>query len=100
MMEAELPVEHLLTFTAHTEQALMVPGAPQGTRGVIAVTGGDFSGPRLSGTVAPGGGDWFSVRADGSLRLDVRLALTCEDGAHVLLFYNGVGGVHWRANTS
>lgn len=90
MTDADLPVEHVLTFTAHTEPAMMVPGAPQGTRGVITVSGGEFTGPRLSGTIAPGGSDWFTARADGSLRIDARLALVCDDGSHVLFLYNGV----------
>jgi Protein of unknown function (DUF3237) len=83
-------VEHVLTMIARTEQAIFVPGAPQGTRGVVRVTGGEFHGARLSGTIAPGGADWFTARSDGSLRLDVRLLLACSDGTSVLLVYHGV----------
>ena len=90
MLLTEFPVEHVLTMIARTEQAVLVPGAPHGTRGVVRVTGGEFDGPRLSGTVAAGGADWFTARADGSLRLDVRLMLACSDGTVVLLRYQGL----------
>ena len=90
MVLTEFSVEHVLTMVARTEQAILVPGAPQGTRGVVRVTGGEFDGARLSGTIAAGGADWFTARADGSLRLDVRLLLACSDGAGVLLVYQGV----------
>jgi hypothetical protein len=90
MILTEFPVEHVLTMTARTEQAILVRGTPQGTRGVVRVTGGEFDGGRLSGTVAAGGADWFTARTDGSLRLDVRLLLACSDGVSVLLAYRGV----------
>ena len=90
MVLTGFPVEHVLTMIAHTEQAVLVPGAPQGTRGVVRVTGGEFHGTRLSGTIAAGGADWFTARSDGSLRLDVRLLLACSDGTSVLLVYQGV----------
>jgi len=90
MVLTEFSVEHVLTMVARTEQAILVPGAPQGTRGVVRVTGGEFAGARLSGTIVAGGADWFTARADGSLRLDVRLLLACSDGAGVLLVYQGV----------
>jgi hypothetical protein len=90
MTVSEIPVEHVLTFTALTVPPAMVAGAPQGTRGIINVTGGTFEGPRLKGVVAPPGGDWFTVRPNGSLKLDVRALLVTDDGANILLTYTGV----------
>jgi hypothetical protein len=44
--------------------------------------GGDFDGPRLRGTVLPGGSaDWLLLRDDGVLELDLRVTLQTEDGA-------------------
>ena len=37
------------------------------------------------------GGDWITSRADGSYRLDVRLTLKTDDGAMILVTYNGIG---------
>jgi hypothetical protein len=83
-------LEHVVTFTALTGKAMTIPGAPQGTRGIIPVTGGTFEGPRLSGTLVPPGGDWFTVRANGTLKLDVRALLVTDDGVNILISYSGV----------
>jgi hypothetical protein len=92
MAENALPVQHLFTVTAQTTPPMMVQNGPQGTRMVVGVTGGTFEGPRLKGTVAPNaGGDYVTVRADGTIKLDVRLVLTTEDGATILMTYNGIG---------
>ena len=90
MPETSIPVEHLLTITAVTETAGLIANGPQGTRLVIGVTGGTFEGPRLNGTVKGPGGDWTTLRADGSGRLDVRLLLETDDGALILMQYNGI----------
>lgn len=91
MTRSEVAVEHLLTFTATTTgRPLVVAGGPQGTRGILEVTGGSFEGPRLRGTISPPGGDWFTVRANGVLKLDVRLVLITEDDANILLTYSGI----------
>src|SRR5438132_1060491 len=54
---------------------------PHGTRATAPITSGTFEGPRLRGTVLPGGGDWTLLRADGVLELDLRLTLQTDDGA-------------------
>ena len=90
MTRTQVELEHVLTFTALTGKSAMVVGAPQGTRGILGVTGGTFEGPRLRGRVIPPGGDWFTVRASGTLKLDVRLLLEAEDGANILLTYSGI----------
>jgi hypothetical protein len=46
---------------------------PQGRRRIIGITGGRFSGERLSGRVLPGGADWQLIRADGVADLDPAL---------------------------
>ncbi|MBA4180112.1 MAG: DUF3237 domain-containing protein [Anaerolinea sp.] len=92
MAESTLAVEHLFTITAKTAKGLPVTGGPQGSRVVVPVTGGSFKGARLEGTVAEApGGDWVTVRADGSIRLDVRILLQTNDGANILVTYSGIG---------
>ena len=93
MPELSLPVEHLFTITADTMPPIMLQGAPQGNRGFVAVTGGTFEGPKLTGTVVNGGGDWLTLRPDGSAKLDVRLMLLTDDGTHILMTYTGIGKV-------
>ena len=93
MATTQLNVEHLFTLTAELGDSThaLIKGGPQGTRTIASVTGGSFTGPKLSGTIVPPGGDWVSVRADRSIRLDVRLLLVTDDGESILMSYNGIG---------
>jgi hypothetical protein len=56
----------------------------------VAVTGGSFEGERMRGSVQGPGGDWISLRPDGSMKLDVRLNLETDDGAEIYVSYNGI----------
>src|SRR5256714_7771235 len=59
-----------------------IGAVPHGTRRTVPITGGGFEGPRLRGSVLPGGStDWLLLRADGVLELDLRATLRTEDGA-------------------
>jgi hypothetical protein len=62
---------------------------PQGRRRIIGITGGRFSGERLSGRVLPGGADWQLVRADGVANLDARYTLETGDGALIYVRNRG-----------
>ena len=64
------------------------PGAVQRRIGVVC--GGSFVGDRLSGTVLDGGNNWQTMRADGTIMLDVRLELQTEDGALIGMTYRGL----------
>jgi hypothetical protein len=62
---------------------------PQGRRRIIGITGGRFSGERLSGRVLPGGADWQVIRADGVADLDARYTLETQDGALIYVRNRG-----------
>src|SRR5690242_15512269 len=83
--------EYLGTLSAETGTRTVVENGPQGTRTIVQVVGGRFEGPRLKGSVLTPAGDWITNRADGSYRLDVRLTLKTDDGAVILVTYNGIG---------
>jgi len=83
--------EYLGTLKAETGTRTVIENAPQGTRTVVQVTGGRFEGPRLKATVQTPAGDWITNRADGTYKLDVRLTLKTDDGALILVTYNGIG---------
>jgi len=90
----QLPVEFLfhLECDTSTPPPTFLAGGPAGTRVIVNVSDGTFTGPALNGTVAAGpGGDWATVAADGHLRLDVRLLLHTADGAAILMTYTGIG---------
>ena len=83
--------EYLGTLSAETGTRTVIENGPQGTRTIVQVIGGRFEGPRLKASVQTPAGDWITNRADGSYRLDVRLTLKTEDGALILVTYNGIG---------
>jgi hypothetical protein len=62
---------------------------PQGRRRIIGITGGRFSGERVSGRVLPGGADWQVIRADGVADLDARYTLETNDGALIYVRNRG-----------
>ncbi len=54
------------------------------------IAGGRFAGERLSGTLLPGGSDWQTLRADGTVFLDARVVLAADDGAMIGMTYEGI----------
>src|SRR6266513_1531090 len=83
--------EYLGTVQVQTGTRTVVENGPQGTRTIVQIVGGRFDGPRLKASVQIPAGDWITNRADGSYRLDVRLTLKTDDGALILVTYNGIG---------
>jgi hypothetical protein len=81
-------IEPLLTMQAQTRLVAKLDGTSLGDRSVYDVVGGTFEGPRLRGQLLPSGGDWTTRSAAGS-QLDVRLLLHTDDGATILLRYQG-----------
>jgi Protein of unknown function (DUF3237) len=82
---------HLLDLSLTVDFAGMtsIGQTPAGLRRIAPVTGGTFTGDRLSGAVLPGGYDWVINRADGAMVIDVRLTLQTDDGAFIYLSYQG-----------
>jgi hypothetical protein len=87
----ELKSTHLFTITIKLHPAIEMGDTPAGKRRVFAVSGGEFAGDRIRGTIMPViGSDLLLVRADGSAQQDVRMLLKTNDGALVLMTYRGV----------
>jgi len=64
---------------------------PLGVRRVVPVSGGEFEGDRLRGSVLPhAGSDWLLERGDGSFQQDARFTLETHDGALIAMSYRGV----------
>jgi len=83
--------EYLGTLRAEIGTRTVVENGPQGTRTIVQIVGGRFEGPRVKASIQTPAGDWITNRADGSYRLDVRLTLKTDDGALILVTYNGIG---------
>jgi len=79
----------LFNISLRTGAHQLLGKTPLGDRRIVPVTGGTFEGPKLKGSVEPGGSDWILLRPDGALQLDVRLTLRTEDGALIGMSYRG-----------
>jgi hypothetical protein len=78
-------------FTYYADlQVDQVGNGPYGTRTIFNVTGGEFDGERLKGTIVGAGADWMLIGPDGYGRLDVRATFRTADGAFIYLQYFGV----------
>jgi hypothetical protein len=71
-------------------QPVMVGGPGAEERRIVPITGGRFEGPKLRGTILSIGEDAILAEASGRTRLDVRLVLATEDGAHIFVQYRGI----------
>ena len=56
---------------------------------VIPITGGTVEGPRLTGTVVPGGADWQNVLPDGAADIWARYTLKASDGTLISVINPG-----------
>jgi hypothetical protein len=83
----------LMTLRVTVATPQNIAAVPHGIRRTVPITGGDFDGPSLRGSVLPGGsGDWLLLRADGVLELDFRATLRTDDGA--LIWMRSLGLRH------
>lgn len=78
---AEPQFEWLGTLSAELGETITVGEIPKGTRLIVPVTGGTFTGPNLTATLVPPSADWVLVRPDGVAELTWRVTLQAEDGA-------------------
>lgn len=85
-----IALEPLLCARVTLAAPIELGTTPLGRRRIIGITGGSFSGPRLSGKVIPGGADWQVVRADGVADLDARYVLETGDGALIYVENRGL----------
>ena len=79
-------------FTARVELAAPVEqgSVAGGRKRFIPITGGRVYGPRLTGTVLPGGGDWQTIFEGGLTRVDARYFLKADDGSVIEVTNPGV----------
>jgi hypothetical protein len=82
--------ELLITVTGRVSAPVDIGVGPQGHRRIIPVEGGEFTGPKLRGSVLPGGADWMVVDSSGVAHVDVRLALETDDGERIYMTYHGL----------
>src|SRR6266700_3194490 len=86
---SEIKTEFL--FTINLEFDIHILGdTPYGTRRIARLITGSFEGPKLKGTVLPGGGSWAILRRDDVLEIEVRITLETDDKQHIYMHWNGL----------
>lgn len=86
--------DYLCTVDFHVAGGIIaLGGSPFGERRVGYVTGGSFAGPRLSGQVLEGGGNWsVAGRLDDTTSvgtMDARAIWRTDDHATIYVSYGG-----------
>ncbi|WP_174297694.1 DUF3237 domain-containing protein [Sphingomonas bacterium] len=83
-----------LTYVFTIEARLGLPqeqGEVDGRRTrFVPITGGRVHGPRLSGVVLAGGGDWQAIHRDGLTEINTRYSLRVDDGTVIDIVNPGV----------
>jgi len=82
-------MEHMWDAKVTIADGIRLGKSKHGWRSIVPITGGTFEGPRLRGTVVPGGEDWQLVRPDGDQELYARYLLKTDDG-HLIQVINRV----------
>lgn len=85
--ETALTAELAFTLEVHIDPPRDVGAVHGGHLRVIPITGGRVYGPRLSGTVLPGGADWNTMRSDDAVHVWARYEILTDDG-HVISIVN------------
>lgn len=88
-----IPPSLKYAFTINVELAPAIDfGATfSGDRRFIAITGGSIEGPRLTGKVLSGGGDWNAVRPDGVVHVFAKYSIQASDGTPISITNEGFG---------
>ena len=89
-MSLAINARPLMELRLETAATLDVGSTPDRMLTIFPVVGGSFEGERLRGKVLAGGGDWVSVRGDGTFTLDLRVTLETDDGGLIHMTFTGV----------
>jgi Protein of unknown function (DUF3237) len=83
-------LDQVFTITAEIGEPRTGGDGPIGERLHIPITGGHVEGPRLSGTIAPGGSDWALLRRDGPSAISARYTIIAADGTPIQVINEGL----------
>lgn len=90
MLELNAPaLQHFCTLEVEVGQVRPMGLGRLGQRRIIPIIGGTVSGPRFSGKILPGGGDWMTTTHDGVAIMEARYAFETEDGAIIEMVDQG-----------
>ena len=94
-MDTGLPLRtsYLMTIAVQAAMPAALGNFPLGERRFIAFTGGTFSGADgddMHGTIAGGGVDWQTVRADGAVEIRAHYLLITDRHEHIEVQSDGL----------
>jgi len=89
---SEIKTEFLFTIDFDFEISFQ-GDTPYGVRRIATLNNGSFKGPKLNGTVLPGGGGWSLIRRDDVLDIEVRLVLETNDKHQIYMHWKGLRDV-------
>lgn len=79
----------LCTIHAQSKPPIEIGPGPAGTRLVLEVASLEVHGDRLRGQMEGIVGDWVLIGPEGTGTIDVRAMFRTDDGAGILVQYNG-----------
>lgn len=83
-------LEHIMSFVAKLGRREPIGPVAEGLRVNVEITGGEVTGPKVTGKLTSLGGDWITIRRDGIAMLDVRATIQTSDAALIYLTYQGI----------
>ncbi|MEH3047301.1 DUF3237 family protein [Sphingomonas adhaesiva] len=96
---SQLPLDFAYEAIVTLGPVEQVGTTPLGRRVRIPITGGTFSGPRLSGTILPEGMDWQLIRADGFTVVEAAYLMREADGTLIHIVNKGLAGKDYVRTT-
>ena len=84
----EIKIEFLFTLALEVE-VLDLGNTPYGSRRVGRFGSGSFEGPKLKGSVLPGGACWMLMRRDQVLEIEARITLETDDTQQIYMSWKG-----------
>jgi hypothetical protein len=82
--------DFICELEARLAAPIVIGQTPVGFKRMVPITGGHFTGPRLTGTGVPGGADWQYQRADGVWVLEAIYLLRTDDGVTIQVRNRGL----------
>lgn len=84
-------LEYVMQLNVSLGEAYQVGATSYGFRNVIPITGGTFEGPKLKGTIVPGGADWQLIEnGTGRTNVEAIYSIKTDDGAYIHVRNNGI----------
>ena len=85
----QITTKFLFTIALEVEVASFGE-TPYGSRRIGRFGIGSFEGPRLKGTVLPGGACWMLMRRDDVLEIEARIALETDDKQQIYMSWKAL----------